>query len=125
MHCIDKITPFNPPPPPAKTVDEVVSKTEEEIRHEMNEKQRAAFMKNAGIASVAAFALLAFGFNSDSPETVSLLSTFALAGLAGYQVVWGVAPALHSPLMAGEFTSIFRESYHIIRRLTISRISSN
>lgn len=28
------------------------------------------------------------------------LILFALAGLAGYQVVWGVAPALHSPLMA-------------------------
>ena len=25
---------------------------------------------------------------------------FSLAGLVGYQVVWGVAPALHSPLMA-------------------------
>merc|ERR1719506_1070025 len=28
------------------------------------------------------------------------MATFGLAGLAGYQVVWGVAPALHSPLMA-------------------------
>ncbi|OCL13404.1 NAD transhydrogenase mitochondrial precursor [Glonium stellatum] len=26
--------------------------------------------------------------------------TFALAGLVGYRVVWGVAPALHSPLMS-------------------------
>lgn len=26
--------------------------------------------------------------------------TFALAGLIGYRVVWGVAPALHSPLMS-------------------------
>jgi hypothetical protein len=100
--AIDKITPFNPPPPPVKSADEVVVKTEDELMHEMNEKQRANFVKNAGIASAAAFALLAFGFNTDSPENVSLLSTFALAGLAGYQVVWGVAPALHSPLMAGE-----------------------
>ena len=74
--------------------------------HEMNEKQRADFIKNTGIASAAAFALLAFGFNSDSSDNVSLLSTFALAGLAGYQVVWGVAPALHSPLMAGELIMI-------------------
>ncbi|KAL7511555.1 hypothetical protein ACHAXN_008664 [Cyclotella atomus] len=96
----DKITPFNPPPPPTKSDDEIVSKSAEEMKHEMNEKQRAAFVKNAGVASLAAFALLAFGFNADSPETISLLSTFALAGLAGYQVVWGVAPALHSPLMA-------------------------
>jgi NAD(P) transhydrogenase len=26
--------------------------------------------------------------------------TFGLAGLIGYRVVWGVAPALHSPLMS-------------------------
>lgn len=103
---IDKITPFNPPPPPVKSADEVVSKSAEEMKHEMNEKQRAAFVKNAGIASVAAFALLAFGFNAHSSETISLLSTFALAGLAGYQVVWGVAPALHSPLMAGKLLRV-------------------
>jgi NAD(P) transhydrogenase len=26
--------------------------------------------------------------------------TFALAGLIGYRTVWGVTPALHSPLMS-------------------------
>ena len=96
----DKITPFNPPPPPTKAADEMVEKTEDELMHEANEKQRAAFVKNAGVASVATLALLAFGYTADSHESVSLLATFALAGLAGYQVVWGVAPALHSPLMA-------------------------
>merc|ERR1719473_1392226 len=30
----------------------------------------------------------------------SLLSTFLLAGAAGYQAVWGVAHALHTPLMS-------------------------
>lgn len=97
----DKITPFNPPPPPTKAEDEVVPKTAEELLLEANMKQRGEFVKNAGIASLAAMALLAFGLNSgDSPDSISLVSTFALAGLAGYQVVWGVAPALHSPLMA-------------------------
>jgi NAD/NADP transhydrogenase alpha subunit len=28
------------------------------------------------------------------------MSAFAVTVLAGYQVVWGFAPALHSPLMA-------------------------
>jgi NAD(P) transhydrogenase len=101
-NSIDKITPFNPPPPPVKSEEEMVTKTEDELKHEANTKQRAAFVKNAGIASLAAFSLLAFGYNTNSPENVSLLATFALAGLAGYQVVWGVAPALHSPLMAGK-----------------------
>lgn len=96
----DKITPFNPPPPAAKAADEVVVKTPEELLADANERQRADFLKNAGIASAAALGLLAFGYNSDSHDSVSLMATFALAGLAGYQVVWGVAPALHSPLMA-------------------------
>ena len=96
----DKITPFNPPPPPAKPEDELVEKTDDELMMEATSQQRADVLKNAGVASLAAFALLAFGFNTDAPESVSLMATFALAGLAGYQVVWGVAPALHSPLMA-------------------------
>ncbi|KAL7535577.1 hypothetical protein ACHAXR_008088, partial [Thalassiosira sp. AJA248-18] len=96
----DKITPFNPPPPPTKAEDEVIELTEEELLMEANAQQRADFLQNALVATVAASALVAFGYNSDSSATVSLLATFALAGLAGYQVVWGVAPALHSPLMA-------------------------
>lgn len=74
--------------------------TEEQQLALKTEEQKAIFVKNAGLASLAAAALLAFGLNADSPGTVSLMATFALAGLAGYQVVWGVAPALHSPLMA-------------------------
>lgn len=96
----DKITPFSPPPPPPTAVDDVVEMTEEERLLAANEKQKADFVRNAGIASLASFALLAFGYNADSSDAVSLMATFALAGLAGYQVVWGVAPALHSPLMA-------------------------
>ncbi|KAJ4341206.1 hypothetical protein N0V87_001946 [Didymella glomerata] len=35
-----------------------------------------------------------------SPLFMSNAFTFALASLIGYRVVWGVAPALHSPLMS-------------------------
>jgi len=34
------------------------------------------------------------------PGFMALLNTFGLAGAAGYQVVWGVQHALHTPLMA-------------------------
>lgn len=34
------------------------------------------------------------------PIFMGNLFTFSLAGLIGYRVVWGVAPALHSPLMS-------------------------
>lgn len=99
----DMITPFSPPPPKITPNDATSSivLTDEEMRIEADEKQRNIFIKNAGVASIAAIALLAFGYtNGSSLEGVSLLATFALAGLAGYQVVWGVAPSLHSPLMA-------------------------
>ena len=34
------------------------------------------------------------------PLFMSNVFTFGLAGLIGYRAVWGVAPALHSPLMS-------------------------
>ncbi|ACI65927.1 predicted protein [Phaeodactylum tricornutum CCAP 1055/1] len=95
----DKIKPFSPPPLPAKAQVDVLL-TEEDPIVSANKKQKVSFVKNTGISSLAAIILVAFGLTTDSPESVSLLATFALAGLAGYQVVWGVAPALHSPLMA-------------------------
>ena len=96
----DKITPFAPPPPPKSAVEETKPLTEEELFALANEEQKQVFTRNAGLASLLAITMVAFGWTAESPESVSLLATFALAGLAGYQVVWGVAPALHSPLMA-------------------------
>lgn len=95
----DKIVPFTPPPPP-KQPEAEEPLTEEEMLALANEDQKAQFIQNTQTASLAAAALVAFGLTTDNPDSVSLMSTFALAGLAGYQVVWGVAPALHSPLMA-------------------------
>eukprot|EP00934_Nitzschia_sp_Nitz4_P007910 Nitzschia sp. Nitz4//scaffold11_size288233//39866//43487//NITZ4_000738-RA/size288233-snap-gene-0.40-mRNA-1//-1//CDS//3329533966//7900//frame0 len=96
----DKITPFSPPPPPKKETAEVVELTPEEEKALADKKSEEAFTKNAAIASLAAAALVGFGLTADTQSSISLMSSFALAGLAGYQVVWGVAPALHSPLMA-------------------------
>lgn len=96
----DKITPFQPPPPPKTDTEESVELTPEEAKALADEESKAGFLKNSLTASFAAAALVAFGLTADSPSAVNLMSTFALAGLAGYQVVWGVAPALHSPLMA-------------------------
>ncbi len=42
---------------------------------------------------------LAIGMASPS-EFMGNLTTFTLAAIIGYQVVWGVTPALHSPLMS-------------------------
>merc|ERR1711935_1332981 len=97
----DKITPFAPPPPPAQEVAaEVVELTPEQEKSLADEASKNSFVKNSMIASAAAAILVGFGLTADSPSSVNLMATFGLAGLAGYQVVWGVAPALHSPLMA-------------------------
>ncbi len=96
----DKITPFTPPPPPARDVAEVVELTPEQEKALIDEESKASFVKNTMIASAAAAVLVGFGLTADSPNAINLMATFGLAGLAGYQVVWGVAPALHSPLMA-------------------------
>jgi NAD(P) transhydrogenase len=96
----DKITPFSPPPPPKQETAEVVELTPEQEKALIDQESKDGFVKNTMIASLAAMVLVGFGLSADSPSAVALLATFSLAGLAGYQVVWGVAPALHSPLMA-------------------------
>ena len=34
------------------------------------------------------------------PHFMAMTTTFALSVIAGYQCVWGVQPALHTPLMS-------------------------
>ncbi|HET9702873.1 MAG TPA: Re/Si-specific NAD(P)(+) transhydrogenase subunit alpha [Vicinamibacterales bacterium] len=50
-------------------------------------------------AIVAAAALIAFGMVAP-PAFLSHLTVFALACIVGWQVVWNVTPALHTPLMS-------------------------
>eukprot|EP01118_Nematostelium_gracile_P016479 TRINITY_DN6835_c0_g1_i2.p1 TRINITY_DN6835_c0_g1~~TRINITY_DN6835_c0_g1_i2.p1 ORF type:complete len:579 (-),score=163.51 TRINITY_DN6835_c0_g1_i2:1317-3053(-) len=56
-------------------------------------------LKNAIYAGVGMTALLAIGMTSP-PGFMTSMSIFSLATIVGYQVVWGVTPALHSPLMS-------------------------
>lgn len=56
---------------------------------------KEVMLYTAGLSSV-----LALGFAAPNPEFSAMASTFALAGIVGYHTVWGVTPALHSPLMS-------------------------
>ncbi len=96
----DKITPYSPPPVKKVEVAKEVVLTPEEKLVEANATQKKNALKNAQVATLASIALLAYGITAGDQATVATMSSFALAGFAGYQVVWGVAPALHSPLMA-------------------------
>ena len=45
-------------------------------------------------------AVMALGVASPGAVFSSMVTKFGLASICGYQTVWGVTPALHSPLMS-------------------------
>ncbi|PSC75818.1 NAD(P) transhydrogenase, mitochondrial [Micractinium conductrix] len=56
----------------------------------------------ASAAGMAAALMTLVGFGAVSPGVVfsGMVTKFGLASICGYQTVWGVTPALHSPLMS-------------------------
>ena len=44
--------------------------------------------------------MIGLGIASPNLAFSQMVTTFSLAGVIGYKVVWGVTPALHSPLMS-------------------------
>ena len=87
------LPPLAPPAPPAKKkVDE---KKEEIVALTPWQKATREVTAVTGGMGTA----LALG-KFTSPIFMANFFTFSLAGLIGYRVVWGVAPALHSPLMS-------------------------
>jgi H+-translocating NAD(P) transhydrogenase subunit alpha len=81
-----------PPPAPAKAAvvaSPVAADTQKP-------KSRVGFALTVGIAALA---LWAIGFVAP-PAFLSHLTVFVLAVIVGWQVVWNVTPALHTPLMS-------------------------
>lgn len=60
-----------------------------------NETLKSSLMYTGGMGS-----LIALGCASPNPAFTTMVTTFGLAGIVGYHTVWGVTPALHSPLMS-------------------------
>ena len=96
---------FPPPPPkiaaiakqaaPAKKVE----KTPEQIAAEEAEAQRKAGQTQMGLLAVGTALILALG--SVAPAAfMQHFVVFVLACFVGYQVIWNVTHALHTPLMA-------------------------
>lgn len=52
------------------------------------------------ILSVGLSTCLALGLVAPNAAFAQMVTTFGLAGIVGYHTVWGVTPALHSPLMS-------------------------
>ncbi|CAG9860426.1 unnamed protein product [Phyllotreta striolata] len=93
-----------PPPPPkvapvvaaspsqkdAETIKAVIKEISPFRTHLNN-----SLMLTAGVGS-----LVGLGVISPNPEFTSMLTVLGLSGIIGYHTVWGVQPALHSPLMS-------------------------
>lgn len=60
-----------------------------------NETLKSSLMYTGGMGSI-----IALGCASPGPAFTTMVTTFGLAGIVGYHTVWGVTPALHSPLMS-------------------------
>lgn len=93
-----------PPPPPkvepgaaptASTAAAAVKKAPPPPPNYFNLTLKDSLMYTAGLGSA-----LGLGMASPNPAFTSMVTVFGLAGIVGYHTVWGVTPALHSPLMS-------------------------
>ncbi|XP_071142240.1 NAD(P) transhydrogenase, mitochondrial-like [Mytilus edulis] len=78
-----------PPPPPTAVVKEVIPPNKFKIQ--LNESIQY---------SVGLTGMVGLGCISPSPAFATMVTTFGLSCIVGYHTVWGVTPALHSPLMS-------------------------
>ncbi|KAF8566560.1 hypothetical protein P879_04253 [Paragonimus westermani] len=83
-------------PPPKPTPKQAVAvKPEPTPQNLFQSKLRSTLGTAVGLSG-----LVGLGLSSPSPAFTSMLTTFGLSGIVGYHTVWGVTPALHSPLMS-------------------------
>ncbi|XP_051268361.1 NAD(P) transhydrogenase, mitochondrial [Dicentrarchus labrax] len=59
-----------------------------------------ATLTTAGAYTGGAATLVGLGLCAPNAAFTQIVTTFGLAGIVGYHTVWGVTPALHSPLMS-------------------------
>lgn len=90
--------PVTGPPPPTTTARPRVMSAAEvaDIRRSPLQK---SLSKAFGV-TIAVLALCGVNLLTAESAFLHMLSIFCLAGAAGYQAVWGVTPALHTPLMS-------------------------
>ncbi|KZT28441.1 PNTB-domain-containing protein [Neolentinus lepideus HHB14362 ss-1] len=84
-----------PPPPPQPTTAKIEEEKKTLALTPWQKAQREVAAITAGMGTA-----IAIGKYTAPAAVSNLFTSFAFAGLIGYRVVWGVAPALHSPLMS-------------------------
>ena len=85
-----------PPPPTPAPVKKEAPKTviEKPVDH------KSIVLNRAFLMTGGAGAVYGIGVMSPDPAFSAMFTTFSLACISGYYTVWGVVPALHSPLMS-------------------------
>ena len=88
-----------PPPPKLSAAPAKVAPAPVAAPIEAEEEKGIGMAARLIAAGVAALALLLVG-RVAPPDFMSHFTVFVLACFVGYQVVWSVTPALHTPLMS-------------------------
>ncbi|CAF2756626.1 unnamed protein product [Rotaria sp. Silwood2] len=95
------------PPPPAPIVESALSKAPkkddkaaQKAAAALTPNYFAKYLKDSLMYTTGIGGLLGLGIISPNPQFANMITTFALSGIVGYHTVWGVQPALHSPLMS-------------------------
>lgn len=97
-----KIT-FPPPPPKIQAIAKAPPKapepTKEEIAAKEAEEMRRAGVREVAMLSIGGLLMLIIGMYAPASFMQHMI-VFALACFVGFQVIWNVSHALHTPLMA-------------------------
>lgn len=89
------------PPPAPKLSAAPAPQTEVPAIKEVEEKQSAMSQPVKQTLLLIVVGLILFSIGSVAPESfMSHFTVFVLACFVGYQVIWNVTPALHTPLMS-------------------------
>ncbi|XP_054896260.1 NAD(P) transhydrogenase, mitochondrial [Poeciliopsis prolifica] len=81
-------------PPKPKTVQELEAEKAAQV------SPFKATLTTASLYTGGIGTLLGLGLSAPNAAFTQMVTTFGLAGIVGYHTVWGVTPALHSPLMS-------------------------
>ncbi|XP_049854239.1 NAD(P) transhydrogenase, mitochondrial-like [Schistocerca gregaria] len=91
-----------PPPPPQQPAAAPAAKAKAAVQ-EVAKPEPNYFLntfKDAAMYTGGLSGIMGLGMISPNPAFTTMMTTFGLAGIVGYHTVWGVTPALHSPLMS-------------------------
>ncbi|MEM8838815.1 MAG: Re/Si-specific NAD(P)(+) transhydrogenase subunit alpha [Pseudomonadota bacterium] len=94
---------FPPPPPKVQAIAKAPPKTKEKTPEEIREEEMAAFKAQTKfqVTTLAIGTVLMLLIGSVAPVSfMQHFIVFALACFVGFQVIWNVSHALHTPLMS-------------------------